>query len=242
MCQLRPSRPVGFFVNSTLTSAMSYSPICHAWHHPIHIRVGGVAVAAHDHEVSGDIRGMGKDCLRNIDALGRDALDLDLKSMARKMLSDIYPRQFSILCRTSYHRKYFDHLGAFKHRHRITDGASRGSTSVPTDHNAIKYCALRLNVRHDDHGTPSFEQCSLDDRYFLLRLVRLGLTDHGEVEAASKSTERIADMARRDVYHLRLGHNASLLCQFFKASYGLVRSMFGCGALGLDKFRWNSDN
>src|ERR1039457_44068 len=165
---------------------------------------------------------MGKDCLRNIEALGRDALDLDLKSMARKMLSDIDPRQFSILCRTSYHRKYFDHLGAFKHRHRITDGASRGLTSVPTDHNTIKFCALHLNVRHDDHGTPRFEQCSLDDRYFLLRLVRLGLTDHGEVEATSKSTERIADMARRDVYHLRLGHNTSLLGQCFKANYGLV--------------------
>ena len=113
-----------------------------------------MAIAAHDHEVSGDIRGMGKDRVRNIDAVGRDALDLDIESMARKMVSNFDPRQFSILRRTSYHRKYFDHLGAFKHRHRITDGASRGSTSVPTDHNAIKFCALRLNVRHHDNGTP----------------------------------------------------------------------------------------
>src|SRR5450631_4184080 len=166
---------------------------------------------------------MGKDCVRNFDAIGWVALDLYIESMARKMSSNIGPRQFSMLRRTSYCRKYFDHLSAFKHGHCITDGASGGSTFVPTDHNAIKFCALRLNVRHDDHGTPRFEQCSLDDRYFLLLLVRLGLTDHGDVEAASKSTERIADMARRDVYHLRLGHNASLLGQCFKASYGLVR-------------------
>jgi hypothetical protein len=28
-----------------------------------------MAIATHDHEVSGDIRGMGKDLVRNIDAL-----------------------------------------------------------------------------------------------------------------------------------------------------------------------------
>ena len=43
-----------------------------------------MAIAAHDHEVSGDIRGMGKDRVRNIDALGRDALDLDIASMAER--------------------------------------------------------------------------------------------------------------------------------------------------------------
>ena len=47
-----------------------------------------MAVATHDHEVSGDIRAMGKDRVRNIDALGSDALDLDIESMARKIVSE----------------------------------------------------------------------------------------------------------------------------------------------------------
>src|SRR3974390_1522713 len=183
----------------------------------------GVAVASHNHEVSRDIRGMRKDRIRNPHVHGADALDLDIKSMSRKMLSDIIdPGRLNIIRWTSYHRKYFDHLGALKQRHRITDGASRGSTSVPTDHNTFKFCVLRMDVRHDNHGPPRFKQCPFDDGYFL-GVIGHGLTDHGEIETAGKAAKRVADLPHRHVYHLRLSGDARLLCNCFKASCGFVR-------------------
>src|SRR3974390_1255925 len=103
----------------------------------------------------------------------------------------------------------------------IASPMARAAVRLPA-HNPFKFCALCMDVRHDDHGPPRFKQCPFDDGYFL-GVIGHGLTDHGEIQTAGRAAKRVADLPHRHVYHLRLSGDAGLLCNCFKASCGFIR-------------------
>src|SRR3974377_1348176 len=72
----------------------------------------GMAVATHDEEIRGSVRGMGEDGAGDVDIPCRDSLDLDLDAVAGKMMRNLGARQLVALCRLPGNHHDLGRLGS----------------------------------------------------------------------------------------------------------------------------------
>src|SRR6516225_495082 len=111
--------------------------------------------------------------------------------MAGEMVGDIGPRHFIALGRLTCHDNNFSCFGPYNKWHRIGHGTRRTPAAVPAHHDAIKLQTGSLNIGNDEHGPTRVEQRCLDDEPLKCRLVRLRLTDDGQIEPSHNVGENI---------------------------------------------------
>src|SRR5262249_20449727 len=148
------------------------------------------------------VRGMREDRACNI-AFGRDdSLELDLRAMAGKMMSDIRAGYLVALSGLAGDDDDFRRLGAREQRHRVAGGARRAAAAGPAQAHATERQWCPLNVRHDQHRPPRAEERRLDDRVSRSGLARLGLADYRQVEPAGDVSEQVGRAADAGVESL----------------------------------------
>src|SRR4029077_9182145 len=126
-------------------------------------------------------------------------------------------------------------LGARAERHGIDDDARGRASAVPTDERALAREGPLLDVRHDDDGTPGFEQRAFDDEFVGRSLLALRLTDNGDVEAPRDLGEQRGGAAERGIELARFRCNPAFLHSGFESADGVTGNLAVFLALQLDQ-------
>jgi hypothetical protein len=133
-----------------------------------------------------------------------------------------------------------DRLGAFQERHGVADGARSRAPAVPARKHALERHAALLDIGHDDHGTPGFEQRPFDQQVVGCSTLALRLTDHGEIEAARDLGEQRGGAAERRVEDARFRRNSRLFRPRFEPADRVIGDLAVFRALELDQVDGNA--
>ena len=126
------------------------------------------------------------------DVASDNALDLDGKSMAGKVLAHIGAIDLVLLAAFVGDDDNFDAPRPFKERHGIGNGARCRPATVPAHHDVVELERGFLDIGHDDDRPAGIEQGGFDDLLFNRARLRFGLLDNGEIEVPGNTAELLA--------------------------------------------------
>src|SRR5262249_582612 len=120
---------------------------------------------------------------------------------------------------------------------------ARAAVRPPSQHASTQACerhAALLDIGHDDHRTPGFEQRRLDHQIVGCRALALRLTDHGEIEAARDLGEHRGCAAERRVEDTRFRRNSRLFRPRLEPADRVIGELAVFLALKLDQVDGNA--